>query len=70
VNPILWLLVFGGGLGANVSTSGAHYQAFIYPGILAQTTLFSSIFFGAYIVWDRKIDFARSSRSAESHSNE
>jgi ABC-2 type transport system permease protein len=57
VNPILWLLVFGGGLGRNVSIRGGSYQSFIFPGILAQAVLFSSIFFGVYIVWDRKIDF-------------
>jgi ABC-2 type transport system permease protein len=59
VNPILWLLVFGGGLGSSVSIPGTQYQAFIFPGILAQATLFSSIFFGVYIVWDRKIDFLK-----------
>ena len=59
VNPILWLVVFGGGLGRNVSIPGAEYQAFIFPGILAQAVLFSSIFFGVYIVWDRKIDFLK-----------
>jgi ABC-2 type transport system permease protein len=59
VNPILWLLVFGGGLGANVRIPGTEYQAFIFPGILAQAALFSSIFFGVYIVWDRKIDFLK-----------
>ena len=59
VNPILWLLVFGGGLGRSVSIPGTDYQAFIYPGILAQAVLFSSIFFGVYIVWDRKIDFLK-----------
>lgn len=59
VNPILWLLVFGGGLGRNVSIPGTEYQAFIFPGILAQAVLFSSIFFGVYIVWDRKIDFLK-----------
>ncbi|HTS89857.1 MAG TPA: ABC transporter permease [Gemmatimonadales bacterium] len=59
VNPILWLLVFGGGLGGSVSLPGVEYQAFIYPGILAQAVLFTSIFFGVYIVWDRKIDFLK-----------
>lgn len=59
VNPILWLLIFGGGLGSSISISGLNYQAFIYPGILAQAVLFSSIFFGVYIVWDRKIDFLK-----------
>ncbi len=59
VNPILWLLVFGGGLGASVSIPGLDYRAFIYPGVLAQAVLFSSVFFGVYIVWDRKIDFLK-----------
>lgn len=59
VNPVLWLLVFGGGLGRNVTIPGVEYQAFIFPGILAQAVLFSSIFFGVYIVWDRKIDFLK-----------
>lgn len=59
VSPLLWLLLFGGGLGNSVSIPGTNYQAFIYPGILAQAALFSSIFFGVYIVWDRKIDFLK-----------
>ncbi|MCL5017255.1 MAG: ABC transporter permease [Patescibacteria group bacterium] len=59
VNPILWLLVFGGGLGSSVSIPGVNYQSFIFPGILTQAVLFSSVFFGVYIVWDRKIDFLK-----------
>jgi ABC-2 type transport system permease protein len=59
VNPILWLLILGGGLGANVSIAGINYQTYIFPGILVQSVLFSSVFFGVYIVWDRKIDFLK-----------
>ena len=59
VTPVLWLLIFGGGLGSAVSITGLNYQAFIFPGILAQSVLFSSIFFGIYIVWDKKIDFLK-----------
>jgi len=63
INPILWLLIIGGGLGSAVTFSGTfkdiNYQTFIYPGILIQTALFSSIFFGVYIVWDKKIDFMK-----------
>ena len=59
INPILWLLIIGGGLGAAVSFSGINYQTFIFPGILIQTALFSSVFFGVYIVWDKKIDFMK-----------
>jgi ABC-2 type transport system permease protein len=55
--PLLWIVVFGGGLGASVSLGGTNYQVFIFPGILTMTILFSSIFFGLYIVWDKRIDF-------------
>lgn len=59
INPLLWLLIIGGGLGSAVSFGGINYQTFIYPGILIQTALFSSVFFGVYIVWDKKIDFMK-----------
>jgi ABC-2 type transport system permease protein len=59
INPILWLLIIGGGLGSAVSFGGINYQTFIFPGVLIQTALFSSIFFGVYIVWDKKIDFLK-----------
>jgi ABC-2 type transport system permease protein len=55
--PLLWIVVFGGGLGSSVSLGGTNYQVFIFPGILTMTILFSSIFFGLYIVWDKRIDF-------------
>jgi len=53
------LLIIGGGLGSAVSFEGVNYQTFIYPGVLIQTALFSSVFFGVYIVWDKKIDFMK-----------
>jgi len=57
--PILWIFVFGGGLGSAVNIGDVNYQVFIYPGILAMSVLFSSVFFGTYIVWDRKIDILK-----------
>jgi ABC-2 type transport system permease protein len=59
VNPVLWLLIIGGGLGSVVSFGNVNYLTFIYPGILVQTVLFSAVFFGVYIVWDKKIDFLK-----------
>jgi ABC-2 type transport system permease protein len=59
VQPLLWLVVFGTGLGSSVAVSGANYQDFIYPGILAMTVLFGSVFFGLYIIWDRRVDFLK-----------
>lgn len=57
--PILWIFVFGGGLGSAIEIGSVNYQVFIYPGILAMSVLFSSVFFGTYIVWDRKIDILK-----------
>ena len=57
--PILWLFVFGKGLGASISIKGFAYDVFIYPGIIAMSTLFTSLFFGVYIIWDKKVDFLK-----------
>ncbi len=59
VNPVLWLLIIGGGLGSVLSFGGVDYLSFLYPGILVQSALFSAVFFGVYIVWDKKIDFLK-----------
>jgi ABC-2 type transport system permease protein len=59
INPVFWLLTFGVGLGATVNIAGVNYEQYIFPGILMQTFLFSSIFYGAYLVWDRRIDLLK-----------
>jgi ABC-2 type transport system permease protein len=37
-----------------------NYQKFIFPGIISMSVIFSSVFFGSYIIWDRKFDFLKS----------
>ncbi len=59
INPLLWLFVFGGGLGSQFSVGSVSYQTFIFPGIVVMTVLFSSIFYGAYVVWDKRLDFLK-----------
>jgi ABC-2 type transport system permease protein len=64
ISPILWLVAFGSGIGASVSIQdpiykGIGYQIFIYPGILCMSLLMTSIFYGVYIIWDRKLDFLK-----------
>jgi len=59
INPIFWLITFGAGLGSTVAISGINYQQFIFAGIIVQTVLFSSIFYGSYLVWDRRIDLLK-----------
>jgi ABC-2 type transport system permease protein len=60
VSPIIWLFIFGLGLGSSVVIVDIEYQKFIFAGILTQTFLFTSIFYGVYLVWDRRIDLLKS----------
>lgn len=60
VSPLLWIFGFGLGVGSTVNAvAGYPYQVFIYPGILVMTVLFTSLFYGVYIIWDRKLDFLK-----------
>lgn len=57
VQPALWLLIFGGVFNRvrELSTPGFTYIQFITPGVLAQSVLFISIFYGITLVWERDI---------------
>jgi ABC-2 type transport system permease protein len=53
VQPALWLLVFGETFSRIRPTGQQNYLQFLAPGILAQSILFLSIFYGIQIIWDR-----------------
>lgn len=55
VQPALWLLIFGQTFAHLhvIDTGHVDYLAFLAPGIIAQSALFISIFYGIQIVWDR-----------------
>jgi len=57
VQPVLWLVVFGQVLAQvrGIHTGPLSYLAFITPGILAQSVLFSSIFYGIAVIWERDL---------------
>jgi ABC-2 type transport system permease protein len=62
VQPVLFLFVLGTGLSRLAShglPAGVDYKTFIYPGVLAMSVLFTSIFSAASIVWDREFGFLR-----------
>jgi ABC-2 type transport system permease protein len=54
VQPVLWLLVFGEVMAQTriIQTDGS-YLDFLTPGILAQSVLFVSIFFGISLIWEK-----------------
>jgi len=56
VQPLMWLFLFGSGIGASMSVGNVNYRDYIYPGILTMSVIFGSVFFGLYIIWDRKLD--------------
>jgi ABC-2 type transport system permease protein len=62
IQPLLFLLVLGTGLSALAKGSmppGVSFKAFIYPGVLAMSVMFTAIFSAASIVWDREFGFLR-----------
>jgi daunorubicin resistance ABC transporter membrane protein len=62
IQPLLFLLVLGTGLSSLASGSmppGVSFKAFIYPGVLAMSVMFTAIFSAASIVWDREFGFLR-----------
>ena len=59
VTPVLWLVIFGSGLRLSVSIPGVNYLQFLLPGIIAQTLLFTAIFLGISVIWDRQFGFMK-----------
>ncbi|ORX23452.1 multidrug ABC transporter permease [Thermoanaerobacterium sp. PSU-2] len=55
VQPVLWLLIFGQAFSRirAIPTGNVNYQTFMAPGILAQSMMFISIFYGLSIIWDK-----------------
>jgi ABC-2 type transport system permease protein len=58
--PMLYLLVLGFGLGAVFQQAGqGSYLQFIAPGVVGMSILFTSIFSGIGLLWDRQFGFLK-----------
>jgi ABC-2 type transport system permease protein len=58
--PLLFLLALGYGLGSVYKRAGdGDYLQFLVPGIMAQTVLFSAMFFGAMLMLDKQFGFLK-----------
>ncbi|HEY9207392.1 MAG TPA: ABC transporter permease [Candidatus Methanoperedens sp.] len=59
--PLLWLIIFGGGMGISLRAGiiSSEYRAFIFPGIVGMTLLFTSMRSGISIIWDREFGFLK-----------
>ena len=57
IQPILWLVIFGQVFSRvrGLSTEGTRYLDFLTPGILAQSVLFTAIFYGIGVIWEKDL---------------
>lgn len=58
--PILFLFALGFGFGPTFAKAGeGNYIQFLAPGVIAMSVLFSAVFFGIEIIWDRQFGFLK-----------
>jgi ABC-2 type transport system permease protein len=58
--PLLYLLVLGFGLGPMFQKAGGgSYLQFMAPGVMGMTVLFTSVFSGIALLWDRQFGFLK-----------
>lgn len=57
IQPVLWLVLFGEVMAQvrGLSPGSVAYLDFLAPGILAQSVLFVSIFYGISAIWERDL---------------
>jgi ABC-2 type transporter. len=61
--PLVWLAIVGVGLGTafglHIGSSSISYLTFVSPGLIGMTILFSSMFAGVSVIWDRQFGFLK-----------
>lgn len=58
--PVLFLLALGYGIGSVYKRAGqGNYLEFLVPGIIIQTLLFSGVFWGIQILFDKRFGFLK-----------
>jgi ABC-2 type transport system permease protein len=55
IQPILWLVIFGSVFNKYrlIDTGNLSYLSYLTPGVMAQSLLFTAIFYGIAITWDK-----------------
>ena len=58
--PLLFLVAFGYGFGGIFKAAGeGSYIQFLAPGVICMSIIFSAIFGGIQIIWDRQFGFLK-----------
>jgi ABC-2 type transport system permease protein len=61
MQPLLFLFVLGSGLGSVIRPGGgeAKFSTFLFPGVIAISVMFTAVFSGISMIWDRQLGFLR-----------
>ncbi|MBW2636495.1 MAG: ABC transporter permease [Deltaproteobacteria bacterium] len=59
--PLLFMVAFGFGFGPMYAraSGGANYMDFLAPGIVSMSILFTAVFSGLEVIWDRQFGFLK-----------
>jgi ABC-2 type transport system permease protein len=61
IQPLLFLFVLGTGLSTVIApgNGGFNFRTFLFPGVLATSVMFTAVFSGISLIWDREMGFLR-----------
>jgi ABC-2 type transport system permease protein len=60
IQPLLWLVIFAAAFATRFALpSNLSYQQVILPGIIGQTLLFTAMFMGINVIWDKEFGFMK-----------
>lgn len=63
--PLLFLLAFGYGFGSIYQRAGeGNFIQFLSPGIISMSVLFTAVFSGVELIWDRQFGFLKETLAA------
>ncbi len=59
--PLLFMIAFGFGIGPMYTraSGGANYMDYLAPGIVSMSILFTAVFSGLEVIWDRQFGFLK-----------
>jgi len=59
ITPLLWLIIFGTGFSSALSGGTTNYINFLAPGILGMVVLFTGMFSGMSVMFDKEFGFLK-----------
>ncbi|MBI1974218.1 ABC transporter permease [Candidatus Micrarchaeota archaeon] len=57
--PFFWLVFIGYGFGGSLKLPGMDYTKFLAPGVVGMSILFTGLFTGLSVIWERQFGFLK-----------